>query len=501
MKQNPFIDKDTTIKETPFPCIVVKQDGGIIDYNQPFAELFFKTKWNNIFDGFFAAEEKNNEKNRIQKLLNTLKNDDCWEKIRLMINKKACVLPLNNNSLNIISLLIDVQKTNSDHFIFVCRTLGGIKTTEIAAQINAQKSSNNDFSAILAHEVRTPLNAILNISQHLFTTEQEENNSHEELLEGLGMVVQNSQRLNLFLENLSEFIALESKKKLIEESFQIKDILPKCQRLFHSLSHEKNLSLEIFSQNIENDILIGDRLRLYQIFVIVTLFITKTFTNGKSTISFEKKLDKKKLENTLWCVIDISLQNVPTKNEFYINFLERNIKMIGGQKVVKYGEKNVTITFDIPFFIHEIEKKNENAKPIKQEKKIQAKEENFQPNSKKGGLLIIDDEPVGSKILDMMLKKEQITIYKALNGQEALQQMKEHHQKIKLVLMDLMLPDTTGYELLQKFKEDHPSLPIIAFSALNEKNEIRKMIELGFFDYIPKPFTERDLENILELIQ
>ena len=76
----------------------------------------------------------------------------------------------------------------------------------------------------------------------------------------------------------------------------------------------------------------------------------------------------------------------------------------------------------------------------------------------------------------------------AADGAEALRAVGE--RTFDLVLLDLMMPDISGYEVLTRLKADERTreLPVIMISALNEMDSIVRCIEAGAVDYLPKPF-------------
>lgn len=101
-------------------------------------------------------------------------------------------------------------------------------------------------------------------------------------------------------------------------------------------------------------------------------------------------------------------------------------------------------------------------------------------------VLIVDDEPINLKVLNNILKD----IYKltfAKNGNEALRLIKK--EKPDLILLDVMMPEMTGYEVCEILKQDmlYKSIPIIFVTALNDAVDEAKGLNLGAVDYISKP--------------
>lgn len=106
-------------------------------------------------------------------------------------------------------------------------------------------------------------------------------------------------------------------------------------------------------------------------------------------------------------------------------------------------------------------------------------------------ILIIDDERDIREILSFNLEQADYTCLQATNGQQGLAILTE--QKVNLILLDVMMPGMSGFELAQMIRNDEvPGVaydtPIIFLTALGEENDILRGFSLGADDYISKPF-------------
>ena len=109
--------------------------------------------------------------------------------------------------------------------------------------------------------------------------------------------------------------------------------------------------------------------------------------------------------------------------------------------------------------------------------------------SHKGNLLLVDDEPDVTDLLQMLLQNSGYRLSTAPDGAAALQQLEE--KPIDLVLLDLLLPETNGYEVLEQMRQ-HPlwkSIPIIVISGTTDMDSVVRCVELGAEDFLPKPFN------------
>lgn len=108
-------------------------------------------------------------------------------------------------------------------------------------------------------------------------------------------------------------------------------------------------------------------------------------------------------------------------------------------------------------------------------------------------ILIIDDSPDSVFLLQDRLEREGFEIAKAYNGEMGIQ--KAVDEKPDLILLDIMMPDISGYEVCKTLssKEETKLIPIILLTALTEADNLKKGLQLGAFDYIKKPFNRIEL--------
>ncbi|MBJ6981146.1 fused response regulator/phosphatase [Luteimonas sp. MC1572] len=104
-------------------------------------------------------------------------------------------------------------------------------------------------------------------------------------------------------------------------------------------------------------------------------------------------------------------------------------------------------------------------------------------------ILVVDDTEANRDLLVRRLRREGHATEVAANGREALDWL--HAVAFDLMLLDIMMPEMTGYELLERVRAD-PELrhvPVILISALDDTDSVIKGIELGADDHLPKPFN------------
>ena len=103
-------------------------------------------------------------------------------------------------------------------------------------------------------------------------------------------------------------------------------------------------------------------------------------------------------------------------------------------------------------------------------------------------ILAVDDEYVNIQLLKSVLCDE-YDIITALNGHEAIDQIEQY--KPDLILLDVMMPDITGFEVCKIIKADErfADIPVIFLTALDSQDDQLQGLELGGIDYITKPIS------------
>ena len=117
-------------------------------------------------------------------------------------------------------------------------------------------------------------------------------------------------------------------------------------------------------------------------------------------------------------------------------------------------------------------------------------------------ILIVEDEPSMLAGLKDNLEMEGYGVDTAENGSAGLKKLLEH--SYHLVLLDVMLPELSGFDVLKKAREHGLRTPVIMLTAKGEEVDRVVGLELGADDYVTKPFSLRELlatsESCLEKV-
>lgn len=118
---------------------------------------------------------------------------------------------------------------------------------------------------------------------------------------------------------------------------------------------------------------------------------------------------------------------------------------------------------------------------------------NMEINPSEYKILIVDDVMSNVLLLKVLLTNEKFAIATASNGRQALEQVEKENPD--LVLLDVMMPNMSGFELAQHLKSNPNTadIPIIFLTALNSTADIVKGFQVGANDFISKPFNKEEL--------
>jgi DNA-binding response OmpR family regulator len=102
-------------------------------------------------------------------------------------------------------------------------------------------------------------------------------------------------------------------------------------------------------------------------------------------------------------------------------------------------------------------------------------------------VLLVEDDIFLRELVGIKLRESKYQVIEASNGKEGLEKLLA--QEYDIVLLDIMLPIKTGFEVLEEYKKKKPDTinsKIVIMSNLNEQNYITKALKLGAIDYVIK---------------
>ena len=112
-------------------------------------------------------------------------------------------------------------------------------------------------------------------------------------------------------------------------------------------------------------------------------------------------------------------------------------------------------------------------------------------------VLVAEDDNINFKLIEKLLRIFNFKVIRAVDGIEAVEICKSYHE-IDLVFMDIKMPNLDGYGAFEKIREFNKTIPIIAQTSYSFPEEVEKIKQLGFNDFISKPL---DKERLYELVK
>lgn len=123
----------------------------------------------------------------------------------------------------------------------------------------------------------------------------------------------------------------------------------------------------------------------------------------------------------------------------------------------------------------------------------------------KSCILIADDNPTNVELMEAYLSGVDCTTVVAVDGRDTLDKVAQHHPD--LILLDIMMPKLSGFEVCERLKKDPDTkdIMVLMVTALNELGDIERAVNAGCDDFLSKPVNKLELlkrvENMLRLRQ
>lgn len=174
---------------------------------------------------------------------------------------------------------------------------------------------------------------------------------------------------------------------------------------------------------------------------------------------------------------------------------ESRIKQYADSIIIKTAHSYQRMLDEVSLFLHVVsEKADEQSNAVKANKNIALGD-----ILNNRTVLVVDDDVRNIFSLSKSLEQLKMNVVTAVDGKEALQQLKDNEQ-IDVVLLDMMMPEMDGYETATRIRQNHKwkNLPVIAVTAKAMTGDREKCINAGASDYITKPV---DVDQLLSLLR
>jgi len=373
-----------------------------------------------------------------------------------------------------------------------------------------QKST---FLANMSHEIRTPMNSIIGFSELAL-----DDNIPTKTRQYLKSITDNAKWLLNILNDILDSSKIESGNMVLEHiPFDLQDVISQCQSAILPKAAEKGIALFCYAEPIENKTLIGDPVRLRQVFmnllsngikftntgVVKLLSYVKDVKEDKAVIGFEVKdsgigMTPEQIKSVFQPFIqgDDSVSRKYGGTGLGLPIAKNIIELMGGTLKVesKPGEGSV---FSFELLIDLI-----NADLAIEHSGISTV--NIDRPNFDGEVLVCEDNALNRQVICEHLARVGLRTVIADNGKEAvniiagrLSADASDLMPFDLIFMDIHMPVMDGLEASMKIKSMDVKAPIVALTANVMSNDLELYKASGMNDYLGKPFTTQELWRCL----
>ena len=382
---------------------------------------------------------------------------------------------------------------------------------EVKEDIERSNQAKTDFLSNMSHEIRSPMNAIVGLSEGMLHTEDfdpEVARTDIKHISGAG------RSLLEIINNILDISKIESGKETLEmKEYSIGDIVSDLSVIIETRLIDRPIQLVLDIDPQIPSKLYGDSTKLFQVLLNVLTNACKYTEVGKIKFSIKSEIKDGvvdlhfKISDTGFGIKKedydklfekFSRLDSATKNEIEgtglgLVITKKYVDLMGG-KIWFESEYNVGTTFYITLTQKII---NSNAIGVINDSLVKEKRVDYL-NCQGKKILVVDDDKMNSKVVKRLLSSYNFEIDLVATSQECIYKIKEGNE-YDLIFLDYVMPEMDGVNVLQVLKklEDYKIPPIVCITA-NALVGMKEMyLEAGFDDYLSKPVNELELDKII----
>lgn len=382
----------------------------------------------------------------------------------------------------------------------------------------------DEFLINTSHEFKTPLHGIINIAQATL------NHKEKKQEKNLSYIISIATRLSSLVNDIIDFQSLKNKSLRLNK--KVFDINGTIQAVLESLQYmRKDEDIKLLNNvPVGKCYVYADENRFKQI--MINLIGNSLKYTEKGYVEIQAKASKRyisvSVEDTGIGMNEMVQKELFTGNMYTgeINYSDSNSsglglsisKMLaihmGGDLYLNWSEQDKGSNFVVKIPEADEDKKKENnvdsfnkVQGLNIEsRKTEALATSDEPGEKAGTgqlkILIVDDEPSNIKVMQEIYYEEHYQLLIAYSGEKALELVKRHRD-ISIVLLDVMMPGLSGYEVCRRIRQEHPlhELPILLLTVRNTTEDIAMGFEAGANDFLVKPFDAKELKARVRTLQ
>lgn len=376
-------------------------------------------------------------------------------------------------------------------------------------QAETANRSKTELVASISHELRTPMNGILGLTELVLET-----SLHSEQRRYIEVIHDSGNSLLNIIDELLDIFKLEAGKiALTKASFNLPQTLEDTLALLHARAKEKNLRLTSHLAEDLPEWVEGDRTRLRQVLLNLLGNALKFTEEGQVQLQVRLLDIEQKQAHIEFNVIDTGTGIAPDKVEHLFSKVEQSssapkssncgLGLYISRQLVEIMEGEIGVEsqvggggsrfwFRLTFPCSEA--------PANKAKTIAQPAPDSRREFHGARVLLVEDNKTNQMVANIMLRKLGCEVDIAGHGQEALEKLEGHNYD--LVLMDIQMPKVDGYEatrLLREREQEENRRPskVIAMTASALPEDMQKCFAAGMDDYLSKPIAQHALANML----
>ena len=381
----------------------------------------------------------------------------------------------------------------------------------------ANTMAKGEFLSRMSHEMRTPLNAIIGMT-NIALKEKD----HPRIMEHLKKVEVSSRLMLNIINDVLDMSKIEAGKlEIVKDPFDFTAMLRNAENIVRVKMDEKEQRFIVNYDNSMTKFIISDEHRLLQV-IVNLLNNAMKFTPKKGEVSLtaiQKKVNDRRVkirvevrdsgigltleqQKKLFTAFEQADGSITRKyggTGLGLAICKKILIALGGDIwVSSKPEEGACFFFELEADLGD---SLEKSRMVISAKAAEAANENVH-NWKNHTIILADDVDINREIIEIILGETGIKIISVENGQEAVEKYLEGKEKIDLILMDIQMPVMDGLSATKEIRTMNDpyskKVPIIAMTANAFKEDIDICIETGMNEHIAKPIAMDEFFSIME---
>lgn len=491
--------RELVIETMDIGLVIVERDYGYLDANTYAAK---------VFPELLQMERRNNICRNIPEMQEILEGGMAgeFEKNERYYEWKKSEVYLERRQRGYALCLYDItEQKNSVN-----------RLMEMKQQAEEELEEKSIFLANASHEIRTPMNVILGMSEVCMQKTKD-----REMKNTLRIMKEAGEGLLETINGILDFSKIEAGKiEVREEVYSLEKVMVDFYEMMQGRLQQKEVEFKVrIGKGVPKKVR-GDEGKV-RIILMNLLSNAGKYTREGSIVL---KVEGQEKEGRQWIVFEVrdtgvgmASKDVQLIFEKYIQVGEDSeirrtgtglglsitrslVETMGGniQVETSLGEGSV-FRVKLPMAAEEEACFDSVEFTTEWLEKYHSREETEEVSAiyPKGKALVVDDMEVNLKVAQGMLEIYQIESHGVLNGERALEELKQNTYDI--LFIDQMMPQMDGATTLRKIRESGITIPAVALTAQTIPEEIQYLKENGFEDVLVKPLERKKLEQVLEI--